>query len=126
SQYGGATGGIFNAVLKSGGNQVHGSLYEYLQNRNLNALDALYARQGATAPPRFDSNRLGATTGGPILKNKLFYFGSFEYNPVGYAFSPGPVVSAPTAAGFQTLANLAGVNKTNLDVLRQHTPAAPQ
>lgn len=90
------------------------------------ALDALYARQGAKEPPRYDNNRLGASLGGPVLKNKLFYFGNFEYNPIGNAFSPGPVARAPTAAGFQTLTNLAGISKTNLDVLRQHTPAAPQ
>lgn len=124
SEYGGATGGIFNTVLKSGGNRVHGSLYEYFKNRNLMALDALYARQGATQPPRYDDNRLGATIGGPILKDKLFYFGSFEYNPIGYAVAPGPVVSAPTAEGFQALANLPGISRTNFDVLRQQTPAA--
>ena len=123
SQYGGATGGIFNAVVKSGGNQVRGSAYEYLQNRNLMALDAVYARQGKTTPPRLDANRLGATIGGPIRRNKVFYFGNFEYNPIGNAFSPGPVVFAPTAAGFQTLASLPGINKTNLQILQEHTPA---
>jgi hypothetical protein len=45
SEFGGASGGLFNAIVKSGGNQVHGSLYEYLQNRNLKALDASTARQ---------------------------------------------------------------------------------
>ena len=125
SQFGGATGGIFDAVVKSGGNQMHGSLYEYLQNRNLNALDAVFARQGATRPPRFDYNRLGATFGGPIRKNKLFYFGNFEYNPIGFPFSPGADIWAPTAAGLQTLNSLSGVNKTNLGVFSQYTPAAP-
>jgi hypothetical protein len=125
SEFGGANGGIFAAVVKSGGNQMHGSLYEYLQNRNLNALDATYARQGATSPPRFDANQLGGTLGGPIVKNKLFYFGSFEYNPIGMAFSPGSAVTAPTALGFQTLNSLPGLNKTNLGVLSKYTPAAP-
>ncbi len=125
SQFGGANGGIFDAVVKSGGNQIHGSLYEYLQNRNLNALDAMFARQGATSPPRFDNNQLGATFGGPIVKNKLFYFGSFEYNPTGYAFSPPSVITAPTAAGFQTLNSLSGLNKVNLGILSKYTPAAP-
>ena len=125
SEYGGATGGIFNTVLKSGGNRVHGSLYEYFKNRNLMALDAIYSRLGKKEPPRSDDNRLGATIGGPIRKNKLFYFGSFEYNPIGQAFAPG-LVSAPTEAGYQTLASLAGISKTNLDVLRRESPAAPQ
>src|SRR5665213_2011513 len=113
SQFGGAPGGIFDAIVKSGGNQIHGSLYEYLQNRNLNALDENFVRQGATSPPRFDNNRLGATFGGPIIKNKLFYFGSFEYNPTGYAFSPVGEVDAPTASGYQVLNSLSGLSKVN-------------
>jgi len=125
SQFGGANGGIFDAIVKSGGNQIHGSLYEYLQNRNLRALDASFARNGATSPPRFDSNQLGATFGGPIVKNKLFYFGSFEYNPTGYAFSPGSTVNAPTAAGFQALNSVSGLNQVNLGILSKYTPAAP-
>jgi hypothetical protein len=124
SQFGGAPGGIFDALVKSGGNQIHGSLYEYLQNRNLDALDAKYVRQGATSVPRFDSNRLGATFGGPILKNKLFYFGSFEYNPTGYAFSPVGEVDAPTASGYQILNGLTGLSKPNLGVLAKYLPAA--
>jgi len=125
SQFGGASGGIFNAVVKTGGNQFHGSLYEYLQNRNLNALDAVYARQGLSSPPRYDSNRLGATIGGPIVKNKLFYFGNFEYNPIGGFVAPSQVVSAPTADGYQALNNLSGISKTNLQVLQKYLPAAP-
>ena len=125
SQFGGASGGIFNAVVKNGGSQLHGSLYEYLQNRNLNALDAVQFRNGYTSPPRYDSNRLGATMGGPIVKNRLFYFGDFEYNPVGNAVSPAATVFAPTAAGYQILDNLSGISKTNLQVLQTYLPAAP-
>ena len=124
SQFGGAPGGIFDAIVKSGGNQIHGTVYEYLENRNLKALDAQDVRQGATSVPRYDNNRMGATFGGPILKNKLFYFGSFEYNPTGYAFSAPSVVYAPTTAGFQTLNALSGLSKTNLGVLAKYLPAA--
>ena len=125
SEFGGAVGGVFNAVVKSGGNQLHGSLYEYLQNRNLSAVDAQSARQGVKSAPRFDSNRLGGTVGGPLVKNKIFYFGNYEYNPVGFATSPASTVYAPTAAAYQALAGLAGVSKTNLGVLQQYLPAAP-
>ncbi|HEV2198721.1 MAG TPA: TonB-dependent receptor [Bryobacteraceae bacterium] len=125
-EFGWGPGGIFNAVVKTGGNDLHGSAYEYNQNRDLNALDAQYARQGLTSPPRFDSNRLGATTGGPIRKNSLFYFGNFEYNPIGFAFSPAQTVSAPTAAGYSVLNSLPGLSKNNLQVFEQYVPVAPQ
>lgn len=102
-EFGGGSGGIFNVIVKSGGNAMHGSLYEYMENRNLNAVDALDAVQGLTSLPRFDNNRLGATVGGPIIKNKLFYFGNFEYNPIGQSATPGSPITAPTAAGYSIL-----------------------
>ncbi len=60
------------------------------------------------------------------MKNKLFYFGNFEYVPVGYAYAAQQTVSSPTAAGYQTLNSLSGLSKTNLGVLEQYLPAAPQ
>ena len=124
-EYGGGNGGIFNAVVKAGGNELHGSLYEYNQNRDLNALDAVYARQKLTSAPRLDSNRFGATIGGPIVKNKIFYFANFEYNPVGGAFVPSQPVLSPTAAGYQILNSLGGLSATNLGIFEQYVPAAP-
>ncbi len=125
AEFGGASGGIFNAIVKSGTNQLHGSIFEYLQNRHLNAVDALQWTQGLTSPPRFDSNRLGATLGGPIVKNKLFYFGDFEYNPIGQSAVPGSPLQAPTAAGLSTLAQIPGISKTNLGVFTKYVPVAP-
>src|SRR5215831_1221522 len=106
AEYGHSSGGQFNTVVKSGTNDVHGSVYEYLQNRNLNAIDQSLQNRGFKKNPRYDQNRLGATVGGPVIKNKWFYFGSFEYNPVGQASSQSAEVDTPTAAGYATLANL--------------------
>jgi hypothetical protein len=126
-EFGGGPGGIFNAVVKTGGNDLHGSLYEYNQNRDLNAVDAQYKRQNPklTSPPRYDNNRFGATISGPIVKNKLFYFANFEYNPMGYAFVPAQAVFSPTAAGYATLNSLSGLSKTNLGIFEQYVPASP-
>ena len=104
---------------------MHGSVYEYFNNRNLNALDSKQAIQGFTSTPRFDSNRFGGTVGGPVIKNKLFYFADYEYSPLGQASVPGSPILAPTAAGYSTIAGLPGISKTNLAVLQQFlTPAS--
>jgi len=124
AEFGGASGGVFDAIVKSGSNQLHGSIYEYFQNRNLNADDALYWTQGLKSFPRYDNNRLGATIGGPIIKDKLFYFGNFEYNPIGQASVPGTPIFAPTAAGYTALAADPKVSKNNLQVLQQYTGTA--
>ena len=123
-EFGGGSGGIFTAILKTGTNKIHGSIYEYLQNRNLNAVDSLNSTQGFLSNPRYDNNRLGATIGGPIIKNKLFYFGNFEYNPIGQAAVPGSPLYAPTAAGYSLLAGLSGISKTNLTEFQKYIPAA--
>jgi hypothetical protein len=123
-EFGHSSGGQFNTVIKSGTNAVHGSIYEYFQNRNLNAIDQLFQNQGLTSNPRFDDNRLGATAGGPILKNKWFIYGNYEYNPVGRNSTPAGGVNAPTAGGYATLSGLHGISQTNLGVLKQYLPAA--
>jgi hypothetical protein len=124
-EFGGASGGVFNTVVKTGGNQIHGSVYEYFNNRKLNALDSRQALQGFTSTPRFDANRFGGTVGGPIIKNKLFYFGDYEYYPLGQASVPGSPILAPTAAGYSTIASLPGISKTNLGILQQYLAPAP-
>ncbi|HXN47527.1 MAG TPA: TonB-dependent receptor [Bryobacteraceae bacterium] len=124
-EFGGASGGVFNLIVKSGTNTIHGSVYEYLQNRDLNALDQQQRIAGLTSQPRYDYNRLGATVGGPIIKNKLFYFGDFEYDPLGRSSVPTGEVDAPTAAGYSALAGISGLNATNLSIFKKYVPAAP-
>jgi hypothetical protein len=126
AEFGHSTGGQFNTIIKSGTNEVHGSIYEYFQNRKLNAMDETFARQGFTEIPRYDQNRLGASIGGPIKKDKLFYFGNFEYSPLGQAYS-GPPIYAPTAAGYSLLDSMksAGtISATNYDILKKYVPAS--
>jgi hypothetical protein len=125
AEFGGASGGVFNAIVKSGTNQIHGSIYEYFQNRNLNAVDALDWTQGLKSLPRYDNNRFGVTVGGPIVKNKLFYFGNFEYNPIGQATVPGAPVAAPTAAGYALLQQNPQVSSNNLGALEKYLGTAP-
>ena len=69
-----AVGGIVNIITKSGTNDLHGSLYEYLRN------DAVDARSELAAPGlnKLRQNQFGFTLGGPIRKNRTFFFGNYE------------------------------------------------
>ena len=122
AEFGHSSGGQFNQVVRSGSNQFHGMLYDYEKNKILDAADNLNVVSGNPAHPRYDNTRLGANFGGPIKKNKLFFFVSFEYNPIGQAGSPGQVF-APTQAGYSTLASVPGFSATNLKILQQYLPA---
>ena len=87
AEFGHSSGGQFNQTIKSGTNSFHGKLYEYFQNRNLNAMDSLVAESlrsngDPVTNPRFDDNRFGGQIGGPIIKNKLFFFSNFQYEPL--------------------------------------------
>jgi hypothetical protein len=123
AEFGHSSGGQFNTIVKSGANQFHGELYEYLENRDLNAEDQTFKTQGILTNPRFDRNHLGGNFGGPIMKNKLFFFSSFEYNPLGQSANAGAPVFAPTSAGYAALGSAPGVNHTNLGVLQQYAVA---
>lgn len=124
-EFGHSSGGQFNQVIQGGTNSFHGKVYEYMQNRNLNAVDYALANAGITSNPRFDNNRFGGSIGGPIIKNKLFFFFNGEYNPVGQSAVPGSPVLTPTAAGYATLGGIAGVSANNLSTFQAHVPAAP-
>ncbi|HEX2714342.1 MAG TPA: TonB-dependent receptor, partial [Candidatus Acidoferrales bacterium] len=76
AQYGRSTGGVVSAVYKSGTNQFHGSIFEFLRN---SALDAHNYFDDPTKPtPQFKRNQFGGSAGGPIRKNKTFFFGDYE------------------------------------------------
>ena len=125
AEFGHSSGGQFNTVLRGGTNQIHGKIYEYLLNRNLNAIDQSFKRQGIFENQRYDQNRIGGSVAGPVKKNKLFYYGLYEYNPLGQASTPAGSTFAPTAAGYATLATIPGVSATNLGILKQYLDAAP-
>jgi len=125
SEFGHSSGGQFNTIIRSGANDIHGSVYEYFQNRKLNALDQAFFRQGIYDKPRFDQNRVGGSFGGPIVKNKLFYFGNFEYAPNGQVTTPSSPVYSPTVQGYSTLSAIPGLSQTNLDILKKYLAPAP-
>jgi hypothetical protein len=125
TEFGHSSGGQFNTTIKSGTNGFHGSLYEYFRNRNMNAVDNFYVLQGLTSNPRFDSNRYGATFGGPIIKNKLFFFSNFERQPVGLTGTSGAQVFTPTADGLTAISTDPKLSATNFGIFKQFVPVAP-
>jgi hypothetical protein len=90
AEFGHSAGAVLNASLKSGSNNVHGSLWEYFRNTALDSKD-----WNATTIPLYRQNQFGATLGFPILRNKLFYFGDIEANRI--TFGNTSTVTVPTA-----------------------------
>ena len=73
AEFGGASGGVLNAITRSGTNRTLGRVYGFLRNDAWDATPALASRK-----PPLNEHRIGATVGGPILEDRVFYFGGIE------------------------------------------------
>lgn len=95
AEYGGFAGGVVNMSTKSGTNELHGDAYEFLRNKVLNANNFFNNAHNVPTSP-FTQNQFGATLGGPVIKNKTFFFMNYE----GFRLRQGlPVLlSVPTQA----------------------------
>ena len=109
AEYGRALGGIVNIVTKSGTNDFHGSVYDYLQN---NATDARSLLQPAPDANVLRQNQFGGTIGGPIHKDKTFIFANYE----GQRRAESPTY--PTTY-LQTVQLLDGTTTTNADLINR-------
>src|SRR5216683_1320350 len=132
AEYGHSSGGQFNIVTKSGTNNWHGTGWGFNRNRDFNAatnqeIAAAAAAKAADTPVsdvknRFDYNRLGASAGGPILKEKFFIYGAYEFQNQGLG-SQGATVITPTATGMSQLTAL-NPDSAVVAILKQF-PIAP-
>jgi hypothetical protein len=77
AQYGRAAGGVINVVTKSGTNELHGTAFEFVRNDNLDAASWDDNRVGRNKP-EFKRNQFGFSSGGPVAKDRTFFFGSYE------------------------------------------------
>ena len=75
AEFGHSAGAVVNVAIRSGTNELHGSLWEYLRNTELNAIGFF---KPANGKPVLIQNQFGAAAGGPLRKNKLFVFGDYE------------------------------------------------
>ncbi|MGQ0541799.1 MAG: carboxypeptidase regulatory-like domain-containing protein [Blastocatellia bacterium] len=71
-------GGNFQLVTKAGGNEFSGSAYYYLQNKALNS-NEFFLEESGNEKPRADRTEAGFTVGGPVIKDKFFFFGGYQY-----------------------------------------------
>jgi len=92
AEYGKTSGGVVNAITRSGTNSFHGSTYEFLRN---SALDTRNFFDGPTVPP-FKRNQFGASAGGPIQKDRTFIFG--DYEGVRQSLGTTTPITVPSAA----------------------------
>src|SRR5258706_3706513 len=77
AQYGNSAGSTTNLVTKSGTNSYHGSVWEYLRNDALDA-NEYFLNQGGVKKPALRFNQFGGTLGGALIKDKLFFFASYQ------------------------------------------------
>jgi hypothetical protein len=108
-EYGRFAGGVINLSTKSGTNVFHGSAFEFIRNKVLNANDFFANSSGITRPP-FTQNQFGANVGGPIFKDKLFFFSSYD----GFRQRKGSIFQTwvPTAA--ERGGDFSGTGSSNL------------
>ncbi len=90
AQYGNSAGSVTNLVTKNGTNSFHGSGWGFFRNRNLDATP-FFVNHGGQEKPPLDLKQFGATIGGPIIKDKLFFFGAWQSDRFITSNTPAPV-----------------------------------
>jgi outer membrane receptor protein involved in Fe transport len=95
AEYGKTSGGVVNAITRSGTNSIHGSAYEFLRNSGLDAND-FFANANGQPKPSFRQNQFGVSAGGPIRKDRTFIFG--DYEGIRYSKGQTAVATVPSLA----------------------------
>jgi hypothetical protein len=122
AEFGRAAGSIVNVATKSGTNMFRGSGFVFHNNEGLNSRSNLDKRAGRTEAPFREENQWGGTLGGPIFRDRTFFFGSYQRwtdRQLGSGFT---LSGAPTDAGRQVLQSAAG-SRAQVAALLQFVPA---
>jgi hypothetical protein len=123
AEYGRAAGAVMNVVTKSGTNAFHGSGFLFANRDKWNSLSNLDKAAGLKKPPPWTENQYGGTFGGPILKDKTFFFVSYQRWTQKGAGSGFTLNGAPTEAGRSVLQQAAG-SRPQIGALLKYLPAA--
>ncbi|MEO6815952.1 MAG: TonB-dependent receptor, partial [Edaphobacter sp.] len=124
AELGRSAGAVLNATIKSGTNSIHGAAWEFIRNDKLDAADYFEHTNAGTQKGALRQNQFGVSVGGPIIKNKIFFFGDYEgFRRVQGTVSTGSVPT-PTevSSGFTNLGELIQQNKTQTDNLGRIIP----
>jgi hypothetical protein len=119
AELGRTAGGVINMITKSGGNQFHGTIFEFFRNEKLDARN--YFANPNASKPAFKQNQFGGSIGGPIVKDRTFFFADYE----GFRLRQGQTVvrTVPTLAMRQ--GNFSGVAPIFDPLTQRPDPANP-
>lgn len=102
-EFGRNSGAQLNIITRAGTNAFRGEAWDYYRSAGLNALDNLEKGQGLSDPTKFVRHQIGASLGGPIVKDKTHFFGLFQRDTQRTGLSLGNSVTMPTPRGYDTL-----------------------
>ncbi len=123
AEYGRAAGSVMNVITKSGTNQYRGSAFWFHNDNSLNARTNLDKNAKLTKAPSFNENQIGFTVGGPIFKDRTFFFGGYQNWRQRFLGSGFTLNGAPTEAGRAVLQSAVGT-RPQVAALLKFLPAA--
>jgi hypothetical protein len=106
AEFGRNSGGQINVITRSGSNRFRGDVWEYWTGSTFYSLDNLEKASGLTEPAKYNRHQAGGAVGGPVLRDKLFFFGLYQLDPQRTAERPSTTVRIPTQAGYAALQNV--------------------
>ena len=123
AEVGRSAGAVLNATIKSGTNELHGNLWEFLRNDALDASN-FFENAGNVPKGEYRQNQFGFTVGGPVKKNKTFFFADYQGTRIRQALTSVSTVPTDTerSSGYTNLSELLTQGGTRTDVLGRTSP----
>lgn len=105
-EFGRNSGAQVNVITKSGTNLFRGEGWEYYDTSKLRSLTNIQKSQGLTEPPKRTRHQTGVSLGGPVVRDRTFFFGLYQYDPIRTDAVAGATIRVPTQSGFAALQNV--------------------
>lgn len=104
-EFGRNSGGQVNVITKSGSNSFRGDIWDYYQASGLNSRTNIEKANNLATPPKNIRHQAGGDLGGPIFRDRLFFFGLYQRDSQATALRPGATITMPTPVGYAALQN---------------------